>query len=400
MPARWVLVVLFLAAGCEPRDREPAVTPVPAVTPAPAPTPAPRRALWVLAEGSQRPLESPQRIDALLERAARLRVTDLFVQLYRGGRSWFPSTHADDAPARAAASAGDPDPLGRLLRGAHARGMRVHAWFNCLSLALNRDAPLLARLGPQAVLVDRQGRSLLDYPKGEVPKPDRDFVRMGTPGLWLDPAHGPVIEYLEATLDDLIAAAPQLDGLHLDFIRYPEALPLTPGSRFEVGLDFGYGRASVERFERESGRAFARGQEWDDFRRARVDELVRRLDARLPADWEHSAAVIAYADRAYLVQLQDWRHWLEQGWIDFAVAMAYTGDDALLRYLAHGLRGGVGGERVWLGLGAWLLTGRLDRLEGQIALARGTSPAGIALFSYDALAERPTALEALEHGWP
>jgi uncharacterized lipoprotein YddW (UPF0748 family) len=217
---------------------------------------------------------------------------------------------------------------------------------------------------------------------------------MGTPGYWLDPAVPGVVEHLEATVDDLIAAAPDLDGLHLDIIRHPEVLPLLPGSRFDVGLDFGYGEASRARFAREHGR-FERGQAWDDFRRARVDELVRRLNARLPENWEHSAAVIAYADRAYQTMLQDWRRWLEEGWIDFAVAMAYTADDRLLRYQAAELRGGIAGERVWLGLGTWLLIRDPERIARQIAIAQAVAPAGIALFSYDALAEAPAAFSGV-----
>jgi uncharacterized lipoprotein YddW (UPF0748 family) len=378
MQRRWPFLVLVLVAAC----REPAPPPVPS----PAST-APRRALWVLAEGSHRTLEAPERIDRLVERASQLGVTDLFVQIHRGGRSWFPSTHADDTPFRELAVQGDP--LRRLLDRAHAAGLKVHAWFNCLRVE-KPDAPPLGALGAQAVQVDRRGRSLLDYPKQQVPPPDGKYLQMGTPGYWLDPAVPGVIEHLEATLDDLIAAAPDLDGLHLDVIRHPEVLPLLPGSRFDVGLDFGYGEAARSRFAREHG-LFERGQAWDDFRRARVDELVRRLDARLPQGWEHSAAVIAYGDRAYMTMMQDWRRWLDEGWIDFAVAMAYTADDRLLRYQAAELRGGVAGDRVWLGLATWLLVRDAERIAAQIAIADAVEPPGIALFSYDALADAPEA---------
>ena len=81
--------------------------------------------------------------------------------------------------------------------------------------------------------------------------------------------------------------------------------------------------------------------------------------------------------------------------IDFAVAMAYTRDDKLLRYQLHALHGGIGGARVWLGLGTWLFTSEPARIADQIALAREVAPPGIVLFSYDALAAKPSALEAL-----
>ena len=349
----------------------------------------------MLAEGTHRTLESPQKIERLVEEAARRGVTDLFVQVYRAGRSWYPSRTADDAPYRRALIAVGADPLGLLIERAHARNQRVHAWFNALSLTTNRDAPLLRRVGREAVLVDRRGRSLLDYPRHDVPEPDRSYLRLGTPGIWLDPSTPGVVEVLEETLDDLIRAAPELDGLHLDFIRHPLALPITPGSRFDVGLDFGYGEATQAAYTRETGQPFGRGDRWDAFRRDAVSRLVERLNARLPEGWEHSAAVLPWADRAYLIAMQDWRRWLEEGWLDFAVAMAYTRDDRLLRYISHGLRGGIGGDRVWLGLGTWLSVARPDAIRLQVEIASAARPAGIAFFSYDAVADEPAALAAL-----
>ena len=352
--------------------------------------------LWVLAEGSERVLESPEKIATLIERAVALGVSDLFVQVHRGGRSWFPSTHADDAPWRTlrAREPAAPDPLNDLIARAHARGLRVHAWFNCLSLAANSDPPILKVVGRDAIMVDNQGRSLLDYPDGNVPSPERAYLELETPGLWLDPAVPGVVEQLAATVDDLVRAAPELDGLHLDYVRYPFALPMTPGSRFPLGLDFGYGEIARARFAQTNG-GFSRGDAWDGFRRERVRELVAALRGRIPKTWQLSAAGLAYADRAYLTAFQDWRGWLDEGLLDFAVAMAYTRDDRLLRYQVHALRGGVGGERVWLGLGSWLLTADPARMLGQIALAREVTPPGIVLFSYDALVANPRALEAL-----
>ena len=93
--------------------------------------------------------------------------------------------------------------------------------------------------------------------------------------------------------------------------------------------------------------------------------------------------------------MQDWRRWLEEGWLDFVVAMAYTRDDRLLRYLSHGLTGGIGGDRVWLGLGSWLFAEQPARGAAQVATASGADPAGIVLFSYDALAGRADLLDEI-----
>jgi uncharacterized lipoprotein YddW (UPF0748 family) len=383
----WLLLalILFSLSGCS--DERPSSEELPRGG-------AAGLGLWVLAEGSHRVLEQPDRMETLAETAEKLGATDLFVQVYRGGRSWFRSSLADDQPYRQIHAAHGLDPLPHMIRLAHARGIRVHAWFNALSLARNRDAPLLRTAGARAVLQDRKGRSLLDYPNFEVPEPDHAYLRMGSPQIWLDPSVPEVVEYLEGTVADLVAAGPDLDGLHLDYIRHPLALPLVPGSRFE-GLDFGYGAEAQRAFEEVTGGPFRRGDRWDEFRRDRVGELARRLCTRIPESWSCSAAVLPWADRAYLTGMQDFRRWLEEGWLDFAVAMAYTRDDRLLRYLSGGLRGGVGGDRIWIGLGTWLLVKEVERVRRQIALARKAAPPGIALFSYDALMGAPDALQSL-----
>ena len=128
------------------------------------------RGLWVLAEGGVRVLDDVQRIEPLLERAEQLGATDLFVQVYRGGRAFYPGA---DFVERAPTADRGVDNLTTLLSRAHRRGLRVHAWVNVLSLSTRRDARLLEDLGPAAILVDREGRSILDYPDFDLPQPDR-----------------------------------------------------------------------------------------------------------------------------------------------------------------------------------------------------------------------------------
>lgn len=354
-----------------------------------------RSGLWVLAEGTWRPLEDPGRLARLVEDARRIGASDLFVQVYRGGRAWFPSGRADDAPSRALPRVDGLHPLHALLDRAHAAGLRVHAWVNLLYLGTRPSPRVVERLGREAFLVDDRGRSLLDYPGGDVPPPDRRWVRLGTPGRWLDPAHPAVREHLVGVVADLARFAPGLDGIHLDYVRYPLPLPFSPGSRFGVGLDFGYGPAARAAFERWAGRPFARGDAWDAFRRERVSELVRAVRAAIPRRWMLSAAVLAYPDRAYLSAYQDWRTWVRAGLLDVAVPMAYTRDDRLLGHLVRGALAAGGPERVWIGLGAWLHADAPERILVQRALARAAGARTLVYFSYDALADRPRALAAL-----
>jgi uncharacterized lipoprotein YddW (UPF0748 family) len=399
-------VALVLAGSACCSDGEPAPAAEPDSEPVAAVS-APRRALWVLAEGARRVLDDPQRIPGLIADAKALGATDLFVQVYRGGRAWYDSALADATPWRRARDASGVDPLAQLLEQAGAAGLRVHAWVNVLSLSQNPRAPIVAQLGRDAVLVDRRGRSLLDYPAFEVPPPDRTYYRMGTPGVYLDPGAPGVAEWLVALFGELVTRYPALSGLHLDYIRYPDVLPFVPGSRFGVGLDFGYGAPSRERFVQETGKrapfrdSIVNADAWDDWRRERVTALVREI-ARAARTQRPgitmSAAVWSYSERAYLTLQQDWIAWLEEGSLDFAVPMAYTRDDRLLRYQAEHFAGLPIADRIWVGLGTWLFAGEPQRALAQIRLVQSAGVRDIALFSYDSIASEPALDQALRAG--
>jgi len=362
------------------------------------------RGLWVLCEGSQRVLESRKQVTLLLADAHRLGVTDLFVQVYRGGRAWYATALADAAPYAAVFRESGEDALTVLVERAHREGLRVHAWVNVLSLARNDRAPILRDLGREAAVVDQKGRSILDYPDYEPPAPDRDWLRLGTPAIWLDPAAPGVRERLVATFSELLEGYPQLDGLHLDYIRYADALPFAPGSRFGVGLGFGYGEASRTRFRAETGRpapfgrSLANANAWDDWRRGQLTALVAAIARQARSIRPGilvSAAVVGDRDRAYLVDLQDWPGWLDAGYLDFAVPMLYTRDLRRLRYSVEALAGLARGRRIWVGLGAWLFEGTPRDAVAQLREVRAEPQLGSALFSWDALRDSPALRSAL-----
>ena len=382
---------------------------MPRTAAAPAAEASPRHALWVLAEGHVRVLDAPERVPILIEHARALSATDLFVQVYRGGRAWYDASLADPAPYRRVVDASGHDTLADLLTAAHEAGLKVHAWVNVLSLSKNREAPILTDLGLDVVHVDRHGRSLLDYPDFEIPQPDRRTLRMGTPGLYLDPGAPGLAPHLAAVYAELLQRYPGLDGLHLDYIRYPDVLPTAPGSRFGVGLDFGYGAPTRARFQAETGLEAPFGDvtrhagTWDRWRRDRVREVVALIASEARAarpGIEISAAVWTYSDRAYLSMGQDWRGWLEDGLIDLAVPMSYTVDDRLLRYHAEHFANLRQQPRIIMGLGAWLFANDPARALEQMAIARRAGITHLSLFSYDSIVASDALFQTLTGASP
>ncbi len=361
--------------------------------------------LWVQAEGENRTLDSNERIKGLVKRARAAGVTDIYAQVYRSGKAWFPTRLADDSPAKRAGR----DPLTFLLALSSrkdGRAIRIHAWINAFALARNKDAPIIRQLGAEAVLKDQYGRSLLEYPLSGKPEWARGFA-LGTPGIFLDPGHPGVRGRLVAIAAELVRKYPRLAGIHLDFIRYPYALPISPGSRFSPRLDFGYNKISVARFQKKTWKkaplagadaAEANPDAWDAWRRAQVTAAVRDVYETvrdLNPQAIISAAVLPWAERAYLSAFQDWRGWIENGFLDKVVVMNYTRDTRLAAQISRSVvatkmaaRNRSRAPKIVIGLGAYLFIRRPEGIWGEWGAAREAGADGVALFSYDQMVKK------------
>ena len=361
--------------------------------------------LWVEAEGPNQTLDDLGRLEAMVRTAADAGIANLYLQVYRGGRSWYASDLADDEPYRRAIARQRYDPLQFALGLAHSKGLRVHAWMNLFNLGKRREGPVQARLGQAAFTRDSRGRSLLDYDFSRPPGDEGKWVMLDTPGYWLDPGDSQVQAALTALVEELVSRYPTLDGVHFDYIRYPYGLPTVPGSRYSNGLDFGYGERSVARFRAETGfSAFAAkdepsvAQRWDDWRREQLGRFLRHVRGRLrrhKRDLALSAALLAWPDRAYQSAYQDWRLWLEQGLLDQGIVMNYTRDGRLASHLTRQAVAFRGSSKLFVGLGAYALLDQPDLLAQQIRDARQQGADGVVLFSYDNLLKRQPLLQRL-----
>jgi uncharacterized lipoprotein YddW (UPF0748 family) len=169
-----------------------------------------------------------------------------------------------------------------------------------------------------------------------------------------------------------------LDGLHLDFIRYP-------------GPDFDYSPVALEAFRRHRGggtplilpttdpKGFA------EFRRGLLTRLVQSLAATARASRPGivmSAAVVPDEAQAQHQKFQAWPDWVNRGLLDVVCPMAYTPDTRtfqrqLLRTeeLANGA--------LWIGVGAYRQP--VGATIEKVLLARRLGVPGVVLFSSDSL---------------
>lgn len=284
-----------------------------------------RVGLWVACEGSNRFLDSQAGIERLMNLILKKRVTDVFLQVFRGGRAWFPSKIFESGCRNSK--------LIELLNELNGRNIMAHAWINVCNASTSTSRQFIDRLGREARLLDGQGRDTLS---------DLSPYQIDTPGLWIEPSN----PLLHSTMTALVEELNQLNfsGLHLDFIRYPYTLPSKPASWIDCGIDFGYSDSALERFKASLNTeiVFAEskingsvpdseisGQIFDNWRRTQIQNLVQTFRQALTDDRELSVAALSWSDRAYLNAYQDWRNWLELGLIDSLCLMTYTADNLL-----------------------------------------------------------------------
>ena len=374
---RALLAVVLLSLACSgpaaavpvppARVAEATPTPSPAATPVPLGPPE-YRALWV--DGFHDGFKSYAQIDRLLADAHRANVNALFVQVRKRGDCYCldglePKATDIVGPARF-------DPLQYLVDHAHLANPRleVHAWVN--TFFVGSTSSVYVAHGAD------WGNRRAD----------------GTSGPYLDPGNPDAARYTHDVILQL-AERYAVDGIHLDFVRYPE------------GGDWGYSPAALARYAAETGateRPDPDDPRFEQWRRDRVTDLVRSLHAdlsRVRPGARLSAALIPWgagpADlagfartRAYAEVYQDWAGWLQSGAIDLAVAMNYDtewspyGARWFDQWLAFE-KDQLDGRRVLAGVGAYCNypEDTLAQLRRALApSARGNRVAGVALYSY------------------
>ena len=385
----FTLAVLLLLAACTQRR-----------APAPAPT-GPEsdpeiRAFWV--DGFHAGIRSAAEVADLIADAKRANINTLFVQVRRRGDALYAKSF--EPPAEDPVYDGEFDGLAAVLDAAHREGIEVHAWVNATPLWRSEAPPrnpqhLYHQHGPAATgPADWLTRS----PKGNTRFPV---------GYFLDPGHPGAAAYLVDVYLNIVRNYP-VDGIHFDYIRYPET-----EERMERGSGVGYNETSLARFRRTTGRSGLPAPDdrrFTEWRRLQVTQLVRRIYIETKAlnpRLKVSAAVIAWgkppsSENEFLDAspgqriFQDWQSWLKEGILDLAVVMNYDREaDPTTRAWFDGWiqweKRYHYGRQIAIGIGAYLNSqgSNLAQLERVRKPAGSHRADGVSLFSYASLFAAP-----------
>lgn len=355
------------------------------------------RALWVVRDT----MVSPGAVKEMVKDAHAAGFNTLIVQVRGRGDAYY-NARWEPRATLLKNQADDFDPLALAIQEAHAAGMKVHAWINTFLVA---DA---------ATLPEAREHAMYKHPEWlAVPRGIANELYRGDPkapnysstlisyaqnnkeeleGIFFSPAHPGVKEQIYNLWID-ITERYDVDGLHFDYIRYPNR-------------QFDYSRTSLDRFRAELEKTIsaedrkhfaelatvdplahvnAYPERYSQFQRDQVTDLVERIyqgvKARKP-DALVSAAVFANDKDAFDARCQDWKLWLKRGILDVVCPMAYTEETPTFTRQIEVAVGARNKNQVWAGIGSWKIP-VVSTLE-KISAAREKGAQGFILFSYNA----------------
>ena len=331
------------------------------------------RAVW-LDRGTIVKARSESDLAEVFDRLANAGINTVFFETVNAGYTIHPSRVA---PQQNPLVKGW-DPLEAAVKLAHDRGMELHAWAWIFAVGNRRHniilnqpkddlGPILSRY-PDWAMRDRQGNKF-HYSSGKV---------------FLDPANPGVKRYLSLLLEE-IATRYQVDGIHLDYIRYPFQSP--NGSK-----SYGYGIASRQQFKQMTGvdpitltAKSSLWSQWMGFRIRQVDSFVASVSQNLKQQRPElvlSTAVFPMPKQERLIKIQQhWEEWVRQEWIDMLVPMTYASDTKRLQELTSPLLSQSNQGTALLLPGIRLLNLPDVVALDQMQLLRGMPTEGYALFA-------------------
>ncbi len=353
------------------------------------------RGLWVVRYS----ITTPQKIDSLLQFANQLNFTDLYVQVRGRGDAYYNSRFEPKA-----LSLTDPtfDPLAYLIKQNKYYNFRIHAWVNAFYVwsadtlpddrnhVVHRGLDWLARPFNQKNLID-------NYPTS---------VRQAhSEGIYVSPMNPEAQQNLTEIVFDIIENY-QVDGVHLDYIRYPN-------NKFDFHPDV------VKRFKRrhvlDPNQFFDKPQKfvdtfsvagyevfslsWRNYLMDGLSSFIQNLSKEIKdhsRDLIVSAAVKPDITIAHWDFYQHWDRWVKEKWLTYAVPMNYTPDVALFQNRINDYLEKLPPERYLVGIA--LYNQGEPEIIRKLARVESLKNAGFVLFSYSQIKKQHKVQEYLKNG--
>ena len=250
-------------------------------------------------------------VRATVEKMAALGINAVYIETWYNGQTIGYS--ADPRIKHNSNAHGDYDALDGFCRIAHEYGIEVHAW--CENFFIGTPGGYLVELMQDKRCIDRNGKD--NYPCGY-----GNFV-------FLNPNDRECRDLVLGVYKELVTKY-DLDGLHLDYIRFSEPNP-------DNG-DFGYNKDIIEGFQKAYNTTVdphdiksdhPLWNSWCKYREEIINSFVGEVFTALKAiDSDLYISAACYPDFPNMPtwNFQNFRDWVSKGYMDEIFSMSYGAD--------------------------------------------------------------------------
>ena len=304
-----------------------------------------------------------QEFTTLLDSLKSYNINTVLLQTRVRGDVIYPSAIEPFSAVLTGKAGKDPgyDPLAFAIEECHKRDMQLHAWLVTLPLGKLKHVNSLGKMG-----VCRKRPNLCKLYQGS---------------WYMEPGEPQTAEYLTALVAEIVERY-NVDGIHLDYIRYPDR----PRDYNDHALHKRYGK----------------GQKLADWRRSNITAIVRSIYNKVKSikPWVRvSCAPLGKHDdlscypsrgwNARVTVFQEAQKWLDEGIMDILFPMMYFSGNNFYPFMLD-WQENRSGRHIAPGLGVYRLLDSegdwpLDEVTRQLFTTRAAGASGTALFRVEHL---------------
>lgn len=327
------------------------------------------RAVWLTAienlDWPKKPATTPQGAEnqkrelvAILDSLQAMNVNTVLFQTRVRGDLVYPSSLEPFSHVFTGVEGKSPgyDPLSFAVEECHRRGMQLHAWVVTMPLGKDEHIKMLGKKS-----LPSRNRSLCSHYEG---------------AWYMEPGNPATSEYIVAIVKEIVSNY-DVDGIHLDYIRYPDR-------------NVGYPDASLYR-------KYGKGLSLENWRRSNITRIVRNVYACVKElkPWVRvSCATLGKYNNltrysslgwdAFNTGFQDAQQWAHDGIVDIIFPMLYFRGNNFYPFVLDWQENSYG-RHIVPGIGAYRLLpeyGGWSKLElaRQLNTSRSAGTAGTAMF--------------------
>ena len=304
-----------------------------------------------------------QELTTLLDSLQKFNINTVLLQTRVRGDVIYPSAIEPFSAVLTGKAGKDPgyDPLAFAIEECHKRNMQLHAWLVTLPLGKVKHVNSLGKMGVSSK------------------RPNLCKLYQGS--WYMEPGETQTAEYLTALVAEIVERY-NVDGIHLDYIRYPDR----PRDYNDHALHKRYGK----------------GQKLADWRRSNITAIVRSIYSKVKSikPWVRvSCAPLGKHDdlscypsrgwNARVTVFQEAQKWLDEGIMDILFPMMYFSGNNFYPFMLD-WQENRSGRHSAPGLGVYRLLGSegdwpLDEVTRQLFTTRAAGASGTALFRVEHL---------------